>query len=354
MIGEFLRTEINIPRPFFPPARPDLKRTLLLSCGTGFDQNIQNAATHIMEGYARGWSEECGPAKLVHIVKLIDEIKRQDDPVIFVSQSFVHELTEKELKQLRDFDVFMWVYPHHGKYGEFEKKIQCRLGENDRKIVNDFDKILLAEPKFVCAPVGEASLEFYHGWRDDGFHWETLHLAADGSRYYPDPAPDKYGDIKMAYVGGYWGEKARAFDMYLRPWEDIIVPFGYQQWPYKNYGGGIDEPDERRLYSSAGLIPLVTSPAGWVMAEITERYFKAPACKAFCIADQNPALREIFTEDEMLRAESPEQFHELVRDYLAGKIDSEGWREKAYKAVQERHLYNHRALQIKEAFEKLR
>jgi spore maturation protein CgeB len=90
---------------------------------------------------------------------------------------------------------------------------------------------------------------------------------------------------------------------------------------------------------------------GRLMAEITERYLKAPACNAFCIADENPALREIFTEDEMIQATSPEHFHSLVNDYLNGKINTDLWREKARKAVFDKHLYKHRALQIKQALE---
>lgn len=58
-------------------------------------------------------------------------------------------------------------------------------------------------------------------------------------------------------------------------------------------------------------------------------------------------LYEIFTPEEMLQAENPERFHQLVRDMLAGKIDKAAWAEKAYKAVTDRHTYTHRAMQIK-------
>jgi hypothetical protein len=153
----------------------------------------------------------------------------------------------------------------------------------------------------------------------------------------------------MAYVGGYWAEKAQGFDLYLRPWEDVLVPFGFDNWPYKNYGGALDMISERQLYSTVGLIPLITGPLGWKIAEITERYVKAPACKAFCISDHNAALREIFASNEMIQAENPEHFHQLVRDALADKIDRLAWVTKAHQAVLERHTYAHRALQIRDA-----
>ena len=176
-------------------------------------------------------------------------------------------------------------------------------------------------------------------------------MAADPCYYYPDPLDGKYKHIKMAYVGGYWPDKAQAFDMYLRPFEDILHTYGYGNWPYKHYDGKLDTKEERQLYSSAGLVPLITHPTGWDMAEVTERYFKAPACKAFCIADQNPGLTDVFSKDEMIQAENPEHFKFLVNNYLQGKIDVEYWKKKGYEAVMSRHLYKHRALQIRKILE---
>jgi hypothetical protein len=214
-----------------------------------------------------------------------------------------------------------------------------------------YRKILLAQPKFFFNSCGSRGRDWSEGWIRDGLKWEPLFLAADPYRYFPQVDRELLGNIKMAYLGGYWPEKAVAFDQYLRPWEDILYAYGYQTWPYKHYQGQADELLERKVYSTVGLIPLLTGPAGWDLGEITERYFKAPACQAFCIADQNPAVQEIFTQDEILACENAEHFHEMVRALLTGKIDTESWRKKTWKAVMDRHLYKHRALQIAKALE---
>jgi hypothetical protein len=205
--------------------------------------------------------------------------------------------------------------------------------------------ILAAEPKFVWAPYGNEYL--VERWRADGLRLEIVFDAADPRCYYPDPHPSRFGHIKMTYVGGYWPEKAENFDHYLRCWDDTLVPFGYGPWPYKHYGGQLTQREERQVYSTAGLVPLVSGPVEWLHGEPTGRYFKAAACRAFCIADQHPAIRRLYQQDEMLQAESPEHFHALVHDYLSGRIDTEFWRGQAYRAVQNRHLYRHRAEQIK-------
>lgn len=340
--------DIFIPRPWFPAHDESLDKTLLITCSKGFNQNFPKAATLMREGFARGWAENCGPAKLIRDDEVIREIELHDNPAVFMSEFEFGNISNADAKKLRDADLFVWVGVHPQMSPQWERLVLTNPASRARSLAA-YPKILLAEPMFVWNSFGNTAMEWYQGWCDDGLKWETIYPAVDEARYFPDPAPEKYGHIRMAYVGGYWEEKAQAFDRYFRPWEDIFVPFGYEKWPYRNYAGQINEQDERRLYTSAGLIPLVTSPGGWLLAEITERYLKAPACKAFCIADQNPALREIFSDDEMIQAECPEHFHELVREYLSGDIDTQHWREKACRAVQERHLYSHRALQIKKA-----
>jgi len=339
-----------IPRPLFEAKHQDSKKMLLIVCGKFFHQDSFNTQTLFQVGLARGWSSECGTAKLISIDQLMKEIELYDNPAVFMTTYEFDQLSYSDSRKLREVDLFVMVNQHPRTNKMFEQKVLCAKEHTDREIwLSAYGKIIMAEPKFVWNANGAAGMEWFQGWIDDGFHWETIYPAADISRYFPDPSPDRFGHIKMAYVGRYWPEKAQAFDLYLRPWEDFLVPFGYAVWPYKNYAGRLDERGERQLYSSVGLIPLVTGPWGWMVAEITERYLKAPACAGFCIADQNPALREIYTPDEMLQAENPEHFHHLVRDLLAGKIDRADWAMKGYKAVLERHTYAHRAVQIRNA-----
>lgn len=339
-----------ITRPHFLSSVDSSQKTLLIVCDAGFNQDFPTATSLMRIGFARGWASVCGPAKLISVYELMHEIELHDKPAVFMSVYDFSYLTLPQSVRLRSLDTFVWASVHPRVIPEFEQKFMFEKGQTDTRTWSEaYPKIMAAEPKFVWNSAGRTGLHWYQGWIDDGLRWETIHPAADVERYFPDSSPAEYGHIKMAYVGGYWAEKAQAFDLYLRPWEEILNTFGHTQWPYKNYGGLIDEVMERQIYSTAGLIPLVTSPGGWLMAEITERYLKAPACRAFCIADENPAVRELFAEDEMLQAESAEHFHHFVREMLDGKIDTEHWRNQAYKAVLERHLYTHRAVQILEA-----
>ena len=339
-----------IPRPYFPAKESKLNKTLLIGCSSWFNQDQQIAGTLMREGFARGWTEVCGPAKLVPVINMCQEIDNYEKPAVFISEFEFKDLSFSDIKKLRDVDLFVWAGTHPRKLAKLEKETLVDKSEIEISL-DCYAKIMFAEPKFVWNCYGKAANEWYQGWIDDGLKWETIYPAVDISRYYPEPNFEKYGHINMAYVGGYWEEKAQAFEQFLRPWEDILYTFGYSEWPYKNYSGGLSADEERQLYSSVGMVPLVTTPAGKMLAEITERYLKAPTCKTFCIADDNLALREIFSKDEMIQAENVEHFHELVQDYLDGKINVDTWKENSYKAVQERHLYKHRALQIKEVLE---
>lgn len=336
-----------LPRPWFEARSPELKKTLLIVVNRYFNQDLPVAESLMRVGFARGWAKTVGPAKLVEQKNLFKEIEKYDNPAIFMSVADFPAVTYDEAKKLRNHDVFVWAGPHPRKIKEWEQRFK---GAIDTEMwLNAYGKMFVAEPKFLWNSTGKEAMHWYQGWIDDGMKWEIMHPAVDPHRYFPEPDINKFPGIKMAYVGGYWPEKAQAFDLYLKPWEDILTTYGYGKWPYKNYGGMLDDQEERQLYSTAGLIPLVTSPGGWMIGEITERYLKAPACKAFCIADENPTLRDIFNEDEMMQAASAEHFHELVNKYLKGEIDTEHWKNQAYDAVMSKHLYEHRALQIKNA-----
>jgi hypothetical protein len=347
--NKFIPTKANITKPFLEADRKVTnKKTLILVVPSNFNQEAMKASTLIPLGFAKGWAEVCGDVKIVEDIDMIKELDKHDSPAIYLTNYNLKKISHSDCKKLSKHRAFIGVNVHPNKIQEFKEKFLLEKGEKDTIIwQNNYKKVLAAEPKFVWNSAGESGMHWYQGWIEDGLKWVTLHPAADPDYYFPEKPIEKYKNNKIAYVGGYWKEKAQSFDKYLRPWEDIFVPYGYSQWPYRNYGGRLDVNEERLLYSSAGLIPLITSPGGWLISEITERYFKAPACKAFCIADENPALKEVFTDQEILQAQNAEHFNFLVNEYMQGNIDTDSWREKTFAAVISRHLYKHRALQVK-------
>jgi hypothetical protein len=361
-----LRSPVGtVKRKFFPkkavitksdfPATGDLMngQGLIIAVDPQFKQDRPHSTTMIVNGYAKGWSNAVGPARIVDISRLMSEVKKFEKPAILISTYLLSYLSLNDCQKLSDENVAMFISIHPKKIHEFEARfLGAKTGPDTKIWQENYPKVMAVQPKLLCTFVGRDGMEWFNGWKEDGLRLETVHLAANDDIYFPDPDLERFGQIEMAYVGGYWPEKAQAFDRYLRPYEDILWTYGYAKWPYKNYGGMLTEAEERQLYSSAGIIPLITSPGGWMLAEITERYYKAPACRAFCIADENPALREIFNQDEMLQAESAEHFQELVEQVRQGKIDKDLWAKKAYEAIRSRHLYKHRALQVHKSLNK--
>ena len=331
----------------FPAKSASLQKTLLVAVSPLFNQDIPNANLMVRLGMARGWAEVCGPARFVDARKLARALDTCDRPAVYVTDFDLQFLDTNTIRRLRDAtDCFVWVSPHPDHVPALCKENPLLNPHDWDPMVTHLHKLAAICPTFLWTPYSRKKGEWFEGWRRRGYQVETIYDAADPVDHFPDPNPSRFANIKMAYVGGYWPEKAQGFEAYLRPWEDIFVPFGYAKWPYKHYGGQLTATEERQLYSSAGLIPLVTGPYHWTTGESLGRHFKAPACKAFCIADQNPVISELFTKDEMLRAENHEQFCEHVQDYMHGRIDTELWRERGFKAVVNKHLYRHRAQQI--------
>lgn len=352
IVNNYYRTKVKISNPNYHHDVIDKKgiKTLLIVCGPGFEQGYPIASSLMREGFASGWAQKYGHAKLVSVFDLEREIESYDMPAIFLSCYDFTYLDYPLLKKLKSYDTFVWASVHPRMFNKYENLVIIDEGQMDFDIWrNAYAKILYVEPKFVWNSTCDETFEWYQGWVDDGLKWQTIHPAINNKVYYPEYVESKYNKIKMAYVGGYWEDKSRSFNTYFRQFEEDFVPFGYSKWPYKNYGGRLSESEERQLYSSCGLIPLVTAPSGWIIGEITERYFKAPACKAFCIADQNPAIREVFPNDELLIASSSAEFSHLVNEFYLGKIDTALWRKKGYEAVIDKHLYTNRAEQIMKA-----
>jgi hypothetical protein len=209
-------------------------------------------------------------------------------------------------------------------------------------------RVLDLEPDFGFAPVPSSALEFYSAWQKMGLRLESVPLACDTTRYYPEPESERYADVKMAFVGGYWPKKAIQFDKYLRPYEDILTVYGYSEWPYKGYSGLLPENDERVLYQNACVSPAISEPHAEVMGDIVERVFKIMGSSGLAITDVVPFYGELFESDELLVPDSVEEYHDMVHQALTDGDFNQRYRERGYQAIQDRHTYAHRARTILE------
>lgn len=337
-----------ITNPWILDSKKKPGKVLLICVEGSFNQNVLNAQHLHPLSYGTGWANAIGPAKFISVLDLMKEIDQHEEPAIYISQHTIRLLSQNEARKLRNRDLFVWVHVHPNALEDFSQRHPRVDRRESQMYIDGYRNIILSEPKFVWNACKTEVSNYYMGWKEDGFEWQTVYPGANSKLYYPDTSLD-YSNTKIAYVGGYWAEKAEAFEAYFRPFEEIFTPYGYDKWPYSHYAGGICIEEERCLYSSAGLIPLVHAPSGWDNGEITERYLKAPACGAFCIADENLAVRDIFAEDEILQASSAEHFGYLINLYMKDQIDVEKYKKNAFNAVLSRHLVEHRAVQIHEA-----
>ena len=107
-----LTPKAKITTPIFFPAQIDLHQPLLIVCSSTFDQSAQNAETLMRLGFAKGWANQCGPAKLTPIYHLMSEIELHNNPAVFMSIYDFTKLTYAEAKRLRNVDLFVWVSIH--------------------------------------------------------------------------------------------------------------------------------------------------------------------------------------------------------------------------------------------------
>jgi len=330
--------------PIFKPEEKVHDYTFLIVCRSGFNQNVFNANSSMRIGFASGFAQAGGRSVLVSVFELQKAINEHENPIVFLSIYDYVDIRRTDLNILRNTKKIVWVGPLKHRASELRQKFpDLSLFEINYSILK---KVIKSEPDFVWNAVGDNGIYWHDDWIKLGFKFVKMFPACDTDRFFPDKDEKRFGGVKIAYVGGYWKEKANAFDLYLRPLEEEITVFGYQKWPYSGYKGYLEDEDERKLYSTADLVPLITSPAGWAIAEITERYLKAPGCHAACVSDQNSACKEIFNTDEMLMASNISEFHDMVNLMLTNPEINERYRDSAYRAVLARHTYKDRARQI--------
>jgi hypothetical protein len=150
-------------------------------------------------------------------------------------------------------------------------------------------------------------------------------------------------ECDIAFVGGYWPYKGQVIDRYLTPLcyksDFKIKIFGNQPWPHVNqYCGLINDSDVRDLFKSTKICPNLSEPHSQDLGiDVNERAFKILAAGGFCIMDNVRAAKEIFTHGIHF-AESPEDFHDSVIEFLKPSMDTQ--RQKIAEAGR-LHVLNH-------------
>lgn len=216
------------------------------------------------------------------------------------------------------------------------------VNEHEMEMVND---LLDVKPTVF---------NFYHknrlqgtmdGWEEVGCRILDMQPAADTFTYYPVESVREL-QCDIGFVGGYWGYKGQNFNKYLLP---LLYPvgrynvkiFGNQAWPVVQYMGMANDRVCNALFSSALVCPNVSEPhANTLGFEVNERVFKLAACKAFCISDYIESLdKDVFKNGEMVLADSPEQFHDLVHNFINNPHLRDEHIDACYETVMKEHTY---------------
>jgi Glycosyl transferases group 1 len=321
----------------------DSSHTFVMVCGPGFNVNVPNAASTIRLGFCRGFALAGVRYKLVSVFELGEALGRLRSPFVCLSVYDYENLDARALSGLAETPHIVWINP---SFPDLER-VYGELNLPDPRLADRTNRRVMAgRPRFLWAPVPPSCLRFYEDWRSADVPIESIPLACDTTRYFPDPAATRFADTAMAFVGGYRAYKDIQYEKYLRPYEKQLAVFGYDHWPYSGYGGLLPDDEERTLYRNARVCPALSEPHAEVMGDIVERPFKIMGSGGLAVTDVIPFYRELFTPDELLVPADMAEYHEMARRALSDEAFNAEYRRRGYEAVVARHSYEARARHI--------
>lgn len=202
------------------------------------------------------------------------------------------------------------------------------------------------KPDFVFGYVSNTYIPTYFG------HWTSRHgikvlemmCAADTTIYKPH-AHSKQFECDIAWVGGYWGYKAKMLDIYLKPLFDKYKTklFGWGGWANNQT---ISDKDVPILFSSAKVCPSVSEPHSRDFPiDIPERVFKVPASGGFTIHTPSPAISDLFGSSIPMATNEKEWF-DLIEYYIKNDDIRVRASTKQRRVILARHTYFDRCINV--------
>lgn len=333
-------------QPFGGPVESRL--TFVMVCRAGFNISQLGSNSGIRLGFCHGFAQIGVRYQLMSVFDVASQIGKIKNPFIFLSVYDYLDLNSTARSLLRNHPHFVWVNP-------WTPNLETLFSTHNLpppEILDDvpphiIKRVIDTKPTFVFAPVPPSCLKFYNQWEENGCRLESIPLACDTERYYPQPSDARFSDVKMAFVGLYRSYKNIQYEKYLRPHEDILRVYGFgPRWPYSGYGGAFPESDEKVLYHNARVCPALSEPHAELTGDIVERPFKIMGSSGLAITDAIPHYRELFDSSELLVPRDLNEYHEMVNSALIDNDLNLKYRIQGYKAVLERHTYAHRAQAI--------
>lgn len=204
--------------------------------------------------------------------------------------------------------------------------------------------------------------------------------AADKTMHFPTDPVNKY-KYDIVYLGAYLPKKKRMFNEVLIPLtrkykvglfgpgrtlKDNILRAGQRFCRRVGFINGADALNRRRisvppeeenqLYSSAKIcLNFHEREADGTQPHyiLNQRTFKIPACGGFEICDYVPALRKYFAEDEVVMADSPEDWANKVDYFLNNDLERERIQARASQRAHRDHTYHNRVEQVLQIYDSI-
>ncbi len=325
----------------------DGRMTFVAAVGHRFDQNRPDAMMTCRMGLCRAFEGLGIPYLLVDVADLADVLPNLNGPLVCVFGADYDAIDDRAVGALAKYPLFVWVDPWFANSDEFfgEHGLDARIwtwSDEHRR------RILESEPSFVYTATVESGLHFFEEWSRRAAKVVSLPLACDTTLYSTAaPARPEFEGVRMAFVGGYWDSKGRQIDRYLRAFEDDLVIYGYNEWPYRGYRGQLARDAEPALYRQAIVSPTVNEPSVRLLrGQINERVFKVLGSGGATVVDAVPAYRELFTEEELAMPGDEGEFAAMVRELLDNPERRDEVAARGRGAVEARHTYAHRARRV--------
>jgi len=314
--------------------------------------NFSNALYYIFEGWRQVFINTGHEWRWLRKDESILDVFNEYEPDIFIGATYeVTRALAKALKARPNIKVIMKGNNWGPSDADIDiNKFPIGIADDKEKAIVKALKEETGKPDFI--------LNFYHinrydytmsGWKDNlGINYMEGLPAADTFTYKQvEPREELKCDI--GFVGGYWPYKGINLNKYIVPLcypvgrYDVKI-FGNQPWPVPQYLGSSTNKTAEALFASATICPNISEPhANEFGFEVNERIFKLAATKSFCINDKIASLSEdIFTKNELVIADDPEHFFDLVRSFIINPQLREPYIEACYKTVMNAHTYCHR------------
>lgn len=316
----------------------------------------ETAHYYIRLGFARAL-QACGHEVLIWDLRAkspFDAFSEHPDVDILVTQTYnVNRAMYKCLLERPWIKVTMkgsdWGDAQNGM--DLQKYPVLVANQQEIKTILDLHQ-QTGKPDFIDIHYHQSSVEETHtNWIKNGIKCVGLMSGADLSDYCNGvERPELKCDI--GYVGGYWPYKSHTINQYLIPlcqpkYDYNIKIFGNQSWGVPQYCGLIPTSEVRNLFRSATICPNISEPHSQVYGhDIVERPFKILSSKGFMITDYVRSMKENVFGDDVVYAESPQDFKDKIDFFLKNKDKREQYLKSGYENVINNHTYFHRAAQF--------